>query len=541
MPGTEQTTETSDPSRIAEASRAADKAASVSRKLLVSGDGGGRETQPTNFNPFGGMPYAFVPRRMLYGLDLSTKRVSDFAPWLLMQILADSHTDVGLALWNVLRLGIKGFDYTVKTLKGEDDPEGKAMLDALVPRLNKKSGGLKALHIQSMLSWYLYGAVCGEMALTEDLRDVLDIYPVNPFTILFRRDAVTQDLVIYQQQFFNPEVARKAAAKAKATAGGTDNEKIDNQQTAAGFRRLNDNLVFYTPCDPTIDDPYGRIPSATVINEVFFDIKFLADLQKIVHGVGTPKYVIKIVEEILAKSCPPAIKQDPAKYAAWLDKRLIEVQAAFNGVPVDAAFVQFDSVVIDIVSAKSGTNILGLVTPLSRAIERRIIKALKMLPILMASNESTTETHGSVQFEIFAEGIGSAQDAICQMDAQMFQTYLQLMGRQCLVTCEFAAIKTANRLLVANALNKEIINSALKEMLGYQTHDESASEITGNTAVGPALPGVLQALVPPLTSPSAEAPASARSIPEDELETLLTRFWNEKQQKEDEDDLEVLT
>jgi len=505
-------------------------AVSVKRTLLKGA--GGRQTQPQNVNPFGGMPYAFVPRRMLAGIDLSDYRPEDFAPWQLMQILADSHTDVGLALWNVLRLGTKGFGYEAKTLAGGEDPDSKALLDALVPRLNAKAGGIKAVHIQMMLSWYLYGAICCEMALTDNLRDVLDVFPVNPFTIQFERDAMTQALVMFQQQLFQalgPD--GKSAANPIAKKGVPGN-------TAGGYRRLNDLLVHYVPCDPTIDDPYGRIPSATVINEVFFDIQFLADLKKIVHGVGTPKYVIKIIEEILAKTCPPSIKNDPAKYAAWLDERLGEVQTAFNGLEPEEALVVFDSVEPDILSAKSSTNILGLVTPLSRAIERRIIKALKMMPILMASNEGTTETHGSVQFEIFAEGIASAQEAITSIMAAFLKLYLELSGRQANVTCEFAAIKTANRLLVANAENKEIINAMLKEAAGYQSHDESSIEITGSVAVGPALDGLLATIVPPLTAPSAEAPAASRSMSEDELETLFKRMWDQKMESEDE--LEVL-
>ncbi|MGI4790405.1 MAG: hypothetical protein ACRYFS_16325 [Janthinobacterium lividum] len=510
------------------------------RRSLLKG-AGGRQTQPQNVNPFGGMPYAFVPRRMLAGMDLSKYRPEDFAPWQLMQILADSHTDVGLALWNVLRLGTKGFSYKVTTLKGEEDAESKALLDGTVPRINRKAGGIKAVHIQMMLSWYLYGAICGEMALTDNLKDILDLFPVNPFTIQFERDAATQELVMFQQQFYQ-RMGDGGATKSAPIA-----QKGEPGSSAGGYRRLNDLLVQYVPCDPTIDDPYGRIPSATVINEVFFDIQFLADLKKIVHGVGTPKYVIKIVEEILAKTCPAAVKNDPNKYGAWLDDRIAEVTEAFNALEPEEALVVFDSVEADILSAKSSTNILGLVTPLSRAIERRIIKALKMMPILMASNEGTTETHGSVQFEIFAEGIASAQEAITSMMAQFFKLYLELCGRQCLVTCEFAAIKTANRLLVANAENKEIINAMLKEAAGYTSHDDASIEITGSIAVGPAIAGILASIVPPLTTPSAEAPAAARALSDADLaeferrtEEMFSRFWDEKQAKMEEDNDSVL-
>lgn len=467
------------------------------RRTLLKG-AGGRTTQPTNFNPFAGMPYAFVPRRLLSGLDLTQSRPGDFAPWQLMQILADSHTDVGLAVWNFLRLGSRGFSYTVQTLAGQDDDEGKALLDSLTPALNAKYGGLHSLHKQWLLSWYFYGAVCGELALTQDLNNVLDIFPVNPFTILFRRDAATQAWVMYQQQLYGMGTGR--AGQIAGTGSATSAPE-------GGYRQLNDTLVSYTPCDPTIDDPYGRMPSGTVINEVFFDIGFLADLKKIVHGAAIPRYVVKIIEEILAKSCPVAIKNDPNKYSAWLDDRFAETQAAFNDLEPDEAFVVFDSVEIGIPTAQGGSNVLALVDTLSRVIERRLIKALKMLPILMASNESTTETHGSVQFEIFAEGIADAQQAISAMCARMFTLMLQVHGRQCRVTCEFASIHTADRLLAANAENKEIVNELLKWAAGFQDQDAASVAITGSKAIAPALPGFLESMVPVNKPPSAEAPA----------------------------------
>jgi hypothetical protein len=109
-----------------------------------------------------------------------------------------------------------------------------------------------------------------------------------------------------------------------------------------------------------------------------------------------------------------------------------------------------------------------------------MIKALKQLPILMANNEGTTETHGTVQWDIFVAGLQSLQEPICFVLGRMLQLALEVYGRQGRVECFFEPIRTSDRKADADAEGKEIENAIRKWAAGFQTWEESSIEVTGS-------------------------------------------------------------
>lgn len=392
------------------------------------------------------LPYAGIPRRQYQSYDITKLEDSRLTASQLLTLLPDLSPDVGLAVWNVLRLGSDGFNYTVKDRRGQDDEIGKQMLDNLLPRLNARYGGVNGFIVQLLLTGFLQGAVCAEIALTEGLDDVEDIYAIDPYRIESTLDE--------------------------------NGKVVDWFVPASGGRvRMNPETFWYVPIDPLIDDPYGRPPVAPVLQEVWFDIAFITDLRKVVHNQGWPRIDIKIVEEVLLKNAPPSIKNDPALLAEWLNERIVEVQNAYNDLQPDDSFVHFDSVEV---AASDSSGRMFDSTAILRAVERRMTKALKQLPILMASNEGTTETHGTVQWQIFAAGLRSLQEPIRFILSRMFRLALEVQGHQAEVECWFEPIRTTDRRADAAAEATEIANAFKKWLYGFQTWEESAIEVTGS-------------------------------------------------------------
>lgn len=406
----------------------------------------GRQTRSKYSSYLGMLPYTGIPRRRYESYDITQLEQSKLSACQLLTLLPDLSPDVGLAVWNILRLGSNGFNYTVKDNQGQDDENGKALLDVLMPRINARYGGLAGLIVQWLLTGFLQGAVCGEIALTEGLHDVEDIYPIDPYTIESSINAEGRPV-----DFFLP---------------------------ASGPRvEMNPEKFWYVPIDTYIDDPYGRPPAAPVLQEVWFDIAIITDLRKVVHNQGWPRIDIKIVEEVLLANAPNGIKNDAAKLAEWLNERIAEVQSAYNDLQPDDSFVHFDSVEVN-GSDTSGRmfDAVGII----RAIERRMTKALKQLPILMASNEGTTETHGTVQWQIFVSGLRSLQGPIEFILSRMFKLALQVQGYQGDIECWFEPIRTTDRKSDADAEAIEISNAIKKFIAGFQTWEESAIEVTGS-------------------------------------------------------------
>jgi hypothetical protein len=409
--------------------------------------GPGRQTTPRG-SMFGAFPYNYIPRRNYEKYDITSLEQSYLSASQLLALLPDLSSDIGLAVWNVLRLGSTGFNYTVKDPAGQDDADGKSILDGLLGRINQHGGGLTGLIVQWLQCGFLQGAISGEAALVESLQDIEDLYVIDPSTISFKRDENTM-----LQMWHTPPT-------------GSANKIL-----------LNPEKSWYIPIDPWVDDPYGRPPAAPVLQEVWFDVMLIADLRKVVHNQGWPRIDIKIIEEVLTNTAPAFVKNDPEKFADWLNDRLAEIQTAYNDLQPDDTFVHYDSVEIN--ESESGGKIFDA-TSVIRVIERRMTKALKQLPILMASNEGVTETHGTVQWQIFVAGLRSLQEPIGFLMSKMLQLSLEVLGRQGSVECWFEPIRTTDRKADADAESIEIKNAITKWAAGFQSWEESSIEVTGS-------------------------------------------------------------
>jgi hypothetical protein len=143
-------------------------------------------------------------------------------------------------------------------------------------------------------------------------------------------------------------------------------------------------------------------------------------------------------------------------------------------------------------------------------------KALKQLPILMASNEGTTETHGTVQWQIFIAGIKSLQQPITFILSRMFKLALEVQGYVSDVECWFDSIRTTDRTSDASAEGQEIDNAVKKWVYGFQTWEESAIEVTGSGPPEGATPPDPQQFIGGVIAPVAISQGDAYSSRVDE-------------------------
>jgi hypothetical protein len=122
--------------------------------------------------------------------------------------------------------------------------------------------------------------------------------------------------------------------------------------------------------------------------------------------------------------------------------------------------------------------------------------ALQELPVLMGSNEGTTETHGTVQLEVYASHIESFQKIISNLLEKLFSATLQVWGIAGKVLWFFEPVRTTDRVKDAQADLMESKAEAFKRDQGWKTQDEVSIEITGHEAVAdaPAQPVEAQAI-----------------------------------------------
>jgi hypothetical protein len=455
-----------------------------------------RQTQPSNANMLSSLPFAFIPRRSYQGMDLTTIQAGAYSPQQLLELLADAWPELSQALWNILRLAAAEWRYAVKTPdKTSDDPVGKAELDQILGRVNANWGGFDALINQWVACVALQGACAGETIPTEDIDDVWDIVTVQPWSIFFQRDD-EQRYVAYQWQ---PMTAATGATGQSGTmTGGSKPGVFDptaKQPSPAemllkgaansngGYRALNTVTFAYVPLDADVDDPYGRTPFGPVLQLVVWDMQVIKDLRQWSHVNAFGRVDVKVVQEAAAAMMPPMVRANKKEARLWLRKYLEDIQSTYNGLGPDDTYIHYDNVEVE---TKDPSGKTFDIDKLIKVLERRLFRALKQLPILMGSNEGTTETWGTLQMEVYALGIANIQRTVASLIEKLLNVALRLRGFNSVVEFEFETLRATDRGQLALAEWQEAKNAAFMRDQGWITQDEASIRITGSEAVADA-------------------------------------------------------
>lgn len=378
-----------------------------------------------------------------------------------LKTLRDLEPSASHAVWNYLRMVNPGHDLRTYVFDGEgnenkEEGPAQAFLDDLVRNVGGEyGGGLDQLHNVLALGLITTGAVCAEVAPTEEIDDVIDWYPVDPTLITFRRDE--NDVLILGQKFRD----------------GT-------------FRALNANQVFYIPLDPDVDDPYGRPPLLPALGAALGKGQMINDLRAVAHNQGYPRLDVSINWKAIMEAAPTVLKQ-PGKeleFKEWTEGVLATVVTDYESLNVDDTFVHYDWLDIKMVGGAAGVGAFDFAA-LEKILTRQLNSALKTLPILLGINETTSETHGSIQWQIQVQGVAALQRLIKRVIEKLANTSLQIKGLQAHAKVEYETIRTVDRLFEAQADFFETRTVQIQELAGWRSHDEASEIITGHEAAGP--------------------------------------------------------
>ena len=405
-----------------------------------------------------------TPEKRPYGRDRSflesLEAISDFDP------------QTSQAVWNFLRLMNPGHEvvaYTGPLGKGEtrESGKGQAIIDDLVVRcFGEYGGGLDQGHNVLALTLVQHGAIAAEMAPLEDLSGTEDFYPILPLQLEYKRIPLFPDDKV-----------------GKLTLG---------QRDAKGtWVTVNPNQVFYQSLDPNVNKPYGRPPLMAALQTVLSKSVMLNDLRAVAHNQGYPRLDVKVLWEILAKAAPRNLQDGGREkdLTDWMRRQLELVAADYNQLNVDDTFVHFDWVDVGMVGpnyAATSFDFKGLEEILSRQIN----SALKTLPILLGYNEATSETHGSIQWQIQVDGILALRKLVKRLIERLFNASLRLQGVDARAKVEYKPIRTVDRKFEAESSFVEAKTYQIHVQMGWAANDEVAQAIYGHDAVSePVYPG----------------------------------------------------
>jgi len=123
-------------------------------------------------------------------------------------------------------------------------------------------------------------------------------------------------------------------------------------------------------------------------------------------------------------------------------------------------------------------------TALINIINQQVTTALKQLPVLLGHNDTVTETHGTVQYQIFVAGVESIRRGVKRMLERAYNLALQVQGSQSTAKLTFNEIRVTDRLQDAQAEQQETNTLITQVNQGWIDNDEAANQAVGHDAVG---------------------------------------------------------
>lgn len=432
--------------------------------------GVGRLTVPKNANPWN--IFNWLPKKYQTAHNIDLTKLQNYTAEELLELLVSVHPDVSHALHTYLRMGETKLSFTA------DNDGAQAVLDVLVDMFSKPLPSPGYQHGRSLdkldgvqrLMVMVRGACAGEVVLNDQVNDVVDIVPVDPMLIWFRRHPDTQRLEPWQFVRF-PRMR-------------------PGEEWFGQYKKIDTPTFIYEELDPFVDDPYGRSPILPVLQVVFFHIQVLQDIKAVVHNQGYRRMDVKILEPIILKNMPAQFKSDPNAQRTWLAGKYKEYQTAFQNLNPDDAFIHWDSVEIGYMQGGPAGPMID-VTKLINVIDTQLATSLKTLLTLLSRHQGSTETYSSIDTQIYIKTVESARSVTKRFWSRAFALAARVRGVQTAVDADYAPIDLRTENEQQADITARIENLESAESNYYVTPEEAAREARIAMGLDPAIPDEL--------------------------------------------------
>jgi hypothetical protein len=414
-----------------------------------------------------------------------------------IKAVRDLDAQASHAVWNFLRLINPGHDLKAFTY-GPDGSEvleqgpAQRLLDDLATRVGADyGGGLDQIHNVLGLVLITTGAACLEVEFDQKLTEIIDWHPIDPPLMTFKRVQVEE--------------------------GGAEKQQL-GQVVTAQWEAVNQEQVFYQPLDPDINDPYGRPPMVAAVQNIIWLSQLLADVRAMAHQQGFPRLDVSVVWDAIQKAAPPQLRDDPGQFQTWATEQLNSIVTDYENLAVDDTFIHYDFVQVGTAGGGSGSFDFA---SLNTILQRRVTMSLKALPITLGINDSTSETHASIGWQIQVAGIVNFQKIVKRLIEKAANLSIKFMGIAAHAKLEYEEIRTIDRLYEVQADFFDRRNAQFDVQMGWASNDEASERIVGHAAVGE----------PQGMGPGAGAagggngPMGGKDAPIDEA-TQMPEWWN---------------
>lgn len=198
---------------------------------------------------------------------------------------------------------------------------------------------------------------------------------------------------------------------------------------------LNIPTFFWTTYRSSPLSIYPDPPFVAAINTIAARQQIINDLYRIMQATGFPRIDVTVMEEVLMKALPAALKGKPAETRQWVNSRIAEIQNNFANIRPDQSLVHTDSVEVSMLNEKMpgvGINIDSVIKVLNAQNQA----GLKSVSTILGRGESGVNT-ASVESRVFALNADALNAPVAEILGRALTVALQMAGHPVFVEVKF--------------------------------------------------------------------------------------------------------
>lgn len=408
-------------------------------------------------------------------------------PWEVLdyvEILATYNPDYSQAVENIKMLANSGHELMVEAGSELQRNRIKDYLETKARTIQEPHGGIDGVIDKLLDQGAVFGAMCGEWVLSDDLKEVVDFADISPKKI----------------RFFWLEEEQKFAPFQKVNGQQAREAEQNGQEVRNNCVRLNEETFHYYAFDAAPESPYGTPPFLAALENIAIQRDMVHNMAQIVKKIGLLGMIDLTVERL-----QPQNGEDDDEYADRAGKYLDDYVSVAEEMVRDGGLVHFDDVQAQMMQL--GGNAAGA-TNIHKANEEMVFSGLKSMPSVQGRSYSTTETYAGVAYDIILRNTRKYQRAVKRLIEHGYWLMATMAGLQpTSIKLEFKENRSLNRQQEAIAQKTEIQNAFTKWVLGIIDQMGVAQEL------GYSSPKI------PLTEPPEAliSIASAHSAPESDV------------------------
>ena len=323
----------------------------------------------------------------------------------LVKTLMFADPDVSAATNAYLTLADTDYQIHVTDLEGEEDVEGRKDVEKLI------------LALTSVTDYTLkFQRKKGLKQVAADMR-----------YMLLMRGSIGAELVF--DKFLVPsEIKHVDTGSLKWTETKPNIFKPAQEQQNGDDINLDIPNFFFDNYRQNPTDIYSRSPFTAAVNTIAARQQVINDLYRIMQRTGYPRIDIEVAEEVLMKSMPDSIKDDPILARKWSTDQINAITAQINNLRADSAFVHTDAYKATLLNEGGPSKSMD-VKSIIEVLNSSNQSALKTMATVIGRGDSGINT-STTEARIFSMSADQLNVPIANLLGQMFTYAMRLAGSE---------------------------------------------------------------------------------------------------------------